>query len=109
MLKSTIESRELKTVGFFILQHAKLRMLELHCNFFHKYCDENKFEELATDTDSLYKTFTKKYLVDFILPDKKAQWMQICQNECRDDFIANAETYACCDAHKNHYNGSRLT
>ena len=37
LLKSTIEHREPIIVGFFILQYAKLRMLELYYNFFHKY------------------------------------------------------------------------
>ena len=54
LLKSTNEHREPIIVGFFILQYAKHRMLELYYNFFHKYCDENKFEELDIVTDSLY-------------------------------------------------------
>ena len=48
LLKSTIEHREPFIVEVFILQFAKLRMLELYYNFFHKYCDENKFEELVS-------------------------------------------------------------
>ena len=43
LLKSTIEHRELIIVGFFILQYAKLRLLELFYNFFDKFCDVNKF------------------------------------------------------------------
>ena len=54
LLKSTIEHREPIIVGFFILQYAKLRMLELYYNFCDKFCDVNKFEELEMDTDSLY-------------------------------------------------------
>ena len=52
LLKSTNEHRETIFVGFFILQNAKLRMLELYYNFFHKYRDEIKFEELEMETDS---------------------------------------------------------
>ena len=29
-------------------------MLELYFNFFEKYCDDTKFEELEMNTDSLY-------------------------------------------------------
>ena len=43
LLKSTIEHREPIIVGFFILQYAKLRMLELYYNFFDKFCDVNNF------------------------------------------------------------------
>ena len=51
LLNTTIEHREPIIVGFFILQYAKLRMLELYYNFFDKFCDVNKFEELEINTD----------------------------------------------------------
>ena len=53
LAKAEIEHREPIIVGFFILQYAKLRMLELYYNFFERFCDVNKFEELEMDTDSL--------------------------------------------------------
>ena len=37
LVKSEIEQREPSNVGFFILQYAKLRMLELYYNFFKKF------------------------------------------------------------------------
>ena len=54
LVKSTNEHREPIIVGFFILQYAKLRMLELYYNFFDKFCDVQKIEELERDTDSFY-------------------------------------------------------
>ena len=60
LVKSTIEHREPIIVGFFILQYARLRMLELFYKFFDKFCDVNKFEELETDTDSLYLALAEK-------------------------------------------------
>ena len=51
LLKSTIEHREDIIVGFFILHFAKLRLLDLYYNYFEKFCDVNKFEELEMDTD----------------------------------------------------------
>ena len=53
-VKAEIEHLEPIIVGFFILQYAKLRMLELYYNFFKQYCDESKFWELEMDADSLY-------------------------------------------------------
>ena len=44
LVKSKIEHREPIIVGFFILQYAKLRMLELYYNFFDKFCDVDTFE-----------------------------------------------------------------
>ena len=54
LVKSEIEHKEPIIVGFFILKHAKLRMLELFYNFFDKNCDVTKIEELEMHTDSLY-------------------------------------------------------
>ena len=54
LAKAQAEHKETIIVGFFILQYAKLRMLELYNNFFTRLCDVNKFEELEMDTDSLY-------------------------------------------------------
>ena len=42
LVKPEIEQREPIIVGFFILQYAKLRMLELYYNFFKKFCDNDK-------------------------------------------------------------------
>ena len=106
LLKSTIEHREPSIVGFFILQYAKLRLLELYYNFFHKYCDENKIEELEMDTDSLYLALAEDNLDDCILPKKKAQWTLNRRNDCRDDFIADADKNffprTWCAVHKKH-------
>ena len=46
LAKAQIEHKEPIIFGFFILQYAKLRMLELYYNFFTRFCDVNKFEEL---------------------------------------------------------------
>ena len=53
LAKAQIEHKEPIIVGFFILQYAKRRMLELYYNFFTRFCDVNKFEGLEMDTDSL--------------------------------------------------------
>ena len=58
------------------------------------------------DTDSLYLALAEENLEDCILPEKKAQWLQIRQNDCRDKFIANSKTNffsrTCCAVHKKH-------
>ena len=70
LVKSEIEHREPILVGFFILQYAKLRMLELYYKFFKKFCDTDKYEELEMDTDSLYLALSEENLEDVILPEK---------------------------------------
>ena len=45
MAKAEIEHRKPIIVGFFILQYANPRMLDLYYNFFERFCGVNKFEE----------------------------------------------------------------
>ena len=73
LVKSTVEHREPIIVGFFILQNAKLRLLELYYNFFDKFCDVKKFEELEMDTDSLYLALAEEDLDNCILPSPSQQ------------------------------------
>ena len=60
LVKLEIEHREPIIVGFLILQYAKLRMLEIYYNFFKKFCDTNKYEELEMETDSFYLDFSEE-------------------------------------------------
>ena len=90
LIKLEIEHREPIIVGFFILEYAKLRMLELYYNFFKKFCDTDKYEELEMDTDSPYLALSEENLEDVILPKKRAEWDQLHSKDCIDNFTANA-------------------
>ena len=108
LVKSETEHREPIIVGFFILQNAKLRMLELYYNFFKKFCDTENYEELEMDTDSLYLAPSEENLKDIILPEKRNGWEAIRSRDCTDSFTANATgnffPRTCCTAHKKHDN-----
>ena len=73
LAKAQIEHKEHIVVGFFILQYAKLQILELHYNFFTKFCDVHKFAELEADTDSLYLALPEKELEDCITPEMREE------------------------------------
>ena len=90
LVKSEIEHREPIIVGFFILQYAKLRMLELYYIFFKKFCGTEKYEELEMDTDSLFLAVSEENLEDIILPEKGNEWEAIRSRDCTDSFTANA-------------------
>ena len=47
-------------------------MLERYYNFFTRFCDVNKFEELEMHTDSLYFALAEKELEDCIRPEMRA-------------------------------------
>ena len=106
LAKAQIEHKEQIFVGFLILQYAKLRMMELYYNFFKKFCDTDKYEELEMDTDSLYLALSKEDLEDVILPEKRAEWDQLRSKDCTDNFTANPTDYffprTCCNVHKKH-------
>ena len=71
LAKAQIEHKEPMMIGFFNLQYAKLRMLELYYSFFTRFCDVNKFEELKMDTYSLYLALAEKELEDRIRPERE--------------------------------------
>ena len=62
LVKSEIERREPISVGFLILQYAKLRMLEFYNKFLKKFCDTEKYEELEIDPDSLCLALSEENL-----------------------------------------------
>ena len=106
LAKADIEHKEPILVGFFILQHAKLQMLDLYYNFFTRFCDVNKFEELEMDTDSLYLALAEKELEDFVRLEMRAECQRLQSNDCVDNFTADAVVNffpgACCVKHKQH-------
>ena len=104
--KAKIEYKEPIIVGFFILQYAKLQRLELYYNFFTRFCDVNKFEELEMDADSLYLALAEEELEDGIRPEMRAEWQKLRSNDCVDKFtadvVANFFPRTCCVKHKQH-------
>ena len=103
--KKEVVHKEPIIIGFFILQYAKLTMLELYYNFFYKYCDVNKFELIEMDTDSLYMSIADESIQDLIRPEMVNAWTSVRSNDCRDVFDAdgtkNFFPRDCCSIHNN--------
>ena len=106
LVKSEIQHREPIIVGFFILQYAKLRMLELYHNFFEKLCDVEKYEELEKDTDSLYLALSEENLEKIILSEERNERAAIRSRDSTESFTVNATgnffPRTCCTAHMRH-------
>ena len=81
-------------------------MLDLYYNFFTRFCDVNKFEELEMDTDSLDLALAEKELEDCITPEMRAEWQSLRSNDCDDSFTADAVVNflprTCCIKHKQY-------
>ena len=106
LAKAQIEHKQPIIVGFFFLQYAKLRMLELYYNFLTKLNDVINFEDLEMDTDSVYRALAEKELDDFIRPELRAEWPRLRSNDCVKSFAADAVAIffprTSCVKHKQH-------
>ena len=106
LAKAQIEHKEPIIVEFFILQYAKLRMLEMYYMFFTTFCDVNKFEELEMDTDSLYLALAEEELEHCMRPKMRAEWQRLRSSDCVDSFTADAVAIffprTCCVKNKQH-------
>ena len=75
-------------------------------NFFKKFCDTEKCEELEMNTDSLFLALSGENLEDIMLPERRNEWEAIRLRDCTDSFTANATSNlfprTCCTAHKKH-------
>ncbi|XP_033729708.1 uncharacterized protein LOC117318890 [Pecten maximus] len=58
-------------LGYFILQYAKLRMLEYYYDFMDVFVDRSDFAYCEMDTDSAYMAISGKRLEDIIKADKR--------------------------------------
>ena len=109
LAKVEIEHKEPTIVGFFILQYAKMWFLELYYNFFTRFCDVNKFDELEKDIDLLYLALGEKELEDCIRSEKRAEWQRLRSNDCVNNSTADAVAKffprECCVKHKQHDKG----
>ena len=105
-LKADVEHKEPIILGFFILQYAKIRMLELYNIFFHKCCDFNSFEEMEMDTDPLYLAVAHDSLQDCVKLDMREVWNNIRMNDCSITFAADSSNNffprTCCSKHIKH-------
>ena len=104
LAKRENEHREPIIVGFFIAQYAEQKIFEFFYNFFKKFCDADKYEELEMDTDSLYLSLSEENLGTVIHPEKRDEWNAIRSVDCTDILTAD-ETHKffprmCCNSHK---------
>ena len=61
-------------IGVFILNYAKLRMLEFYYDFLDYYLSREDFQILEMDTDSNYLGITAENVEDLIKPELKEQF-----------------------------------
>ena len=96
-------------IGFFILQLAKLRMLEFYYDFCDRFIDRCDFQYVEMDTDSAYISITSEKIEDIIKPSFKELYNFNLKGFCTNDPY-NADNIhhwfprTCCPKHNKHDN-----
>ena len=91
-------------LGYFILQYAKLRMLQLYYDFFDVYLNRTDFEYLEMDTDSAYLALSKSNLSELIKPDLREKYLKGIKEFCHQECIESDTNFhwfprECCSNH----------
>jgi len=91
-------------LGYFILQYAKLRMLEFYYDFMDVYVGRQDFEYCEMDTDSAYMAITANSFDDVIKPNMRADYQRGLRGFCDDREVKADSTFhwfprACCKDH----------
>ena len=76
MHKKTIVYDLPHTIGFFVYQYAKMRMLEFYFDFMVKFVDPKDFQYCEMDTDSAYMALSAATLEEIIKPHMLEQYHQ---------------------------------
>ena len=74
-------------IGFFILQYAKLRMLEFFSDCISKYFIENSFELTETDTDSIYMAINEATIDECIRSSHHDIFQKEIFKSCSDEKV----------------------
>ena len=85
MAKKSISLNLPIQLGFFILQLAKLRMLEFYYEFMDKFVDRSDFHYIEMDTDSAYLALATTTLREAIKPGMLAEYEAALSKWCVDD------------------------
>ena len=95
-------------IGFFILQYAKLRMLQFYNDFMLVFVDRSDFQLTEMDTDSLYMAISRESLSEVVKEDREAKLQAAINNKekcCLDvvyesDGVTHFLPRTCCERHK---------
>ena len=91
-------------IGYFILQYAKLCMLEFHYDFLDRFIDRSDYQKLYMDTDSSYISISLESLDDLVKPSMKKTFNDAIYGHCDDsnylpDDVSHFLPRRCCEEH----------
>ena len=86
-------------VGFFVLQYAKMRMLQFYYDFIDRYVERPLFQYCEMDTDSAYLALADESVDVLVTPTLRDHYFRH-----RSEWLPSE----CCDEHRNEYVRCRL-
>ena len=92
-------------IGYFILQYAKLRMLQFYYDFMLKFVNRNDVEYCEMDTDSAYMALAGPSLESVIKPEMKQKYLtglegfHSCDRQVEADDDLHWFPRTCCTTH----------
>lgn len=95
-------------IEYFILQYAKLRMLQFYYDFMLKFVNRDDSEYCEIDTDSAFMALAGPTLESVIKPEMKQQYLQGLTDNCNDNIQIQADDgchwfpHTCCSTHAKH-------
>ena len=99
MNKKTVKYTLPVHVGFFVLQYAKMRMLQFYYDFIIRYVERPLFQYCEMDTDSAYLALAGESVDDLVTPALRDHYFRH-----RSEWLP----FECCDEHRNDYVRCRL-
>ena len=99
MKKKTVTYTMSIHVGFFVLQYAKMRMLQFYYEFIIRYLERPHFQYCEMDTDSAYLALAGESVDDLVTSELREHYFRH-----RSEWLPSE----CCDEHQNEYVRCRL-
>ena len=103
--KTTLRLNLPVQIGYYILQLAKLHMLQFYYDFMDEYVDRSMFEYCEMDTDSAYMALATSDFLSAIKPEMKAKFLRGLQGHCQPGLAIEADCKdhwfprTCCPEH----------
>ena len=99
MNKKTVTYNLPVNVGFFVLQYAKIRMLQLYYDFINRCLERPLLQYFEMDTNSVYFSLAGESVDDLVTPELREHYFRH-----RSEWLLSE----CCDDHGNEYVHCRL-
>ena len=82
-------------VGFFVLQYAKMRMLQFYYDFINRYLERPLFQYFEMDTDSAYLALAAESVDDLVTRNYENITSGTAPNGCRPNVATTIGTSTC--------------